>query len=395
MVTIPDPLLLTLSSLVIGDLDPKTISSKQWPTLIDLAFEHGLWSMLLWAVTRGGITTVRDPLWDPLLEASRITAMQYMLLENSHNLVDDALKHAEIPAVWLKGIALARTIYPNPALRPMVDLDLLVPFVQRKAALRILEELGYRIKTPTLTNDFLDLSHHYQLVGGKSDSVCLELHYRLLGTYRAKLLSEENLAWLIAQRYYVRNGTHEFLTLKPEMHLLYLCAHIILQHGEWEFYLARYLDLHLLIKSMLIDWKQVIDQAVTFKWTYGVERALSMTIMFFRTPIPDYVIPELQKKRPHDEDVKRAILLQHKSNNAEMIGLLLKGLPIRKWPQLFAMHLVPPQNFMRDRYSIRASDPIWPYYLYRWLNWFIQVIQAIANRFLGTRAVGKKAKDWR
>ena len=40
--------------------------------------------------------------------------------------VVDALEAAGIPSVLLKGPALARTVYPDPALRQSVDIDLLV-----------------------------------------------------------------------------------------------------------------------------------------------------------------------------------------------------------------------------------------------------------------------------
>ncbi len=49
-----------------------------------------------------------------------------------------------IPAMRLKGIAYAGTLYADPAERPMTDIDLLVPTAQFGAAVAALERLGYR-----------------------------------------------------------------------------------------------------------------------------------------------------------------------------------------------------------------------------------------------------------
>lgn len=49
-----------------------------------------------------------------------------------------------IPVMRLKGIAYAGTLYDDPALRPMTDIDLLVPAAQFAAAVAALERLGYR-----------------------------------------------------------------------------------------------------------------------------------------------------------------------------------------------------------------------------------------------------------
>jgi hypothetical protein len=53
-----------------------------------------------------------------------------------------------IPAVVLKGAALADLVYPSPGARPMGDVDLLVPAARLDAALARLVPLGYTRKYP-------------------------------------------------------------------------------------------------------------------------------------------------------------------------------------------------------------------------------------------------------
>jgi len=56
----------------------------------------------------------------------------------------DGLADAGIPVLVLKGAALAHLVYPEPGLRPMGDLDLLVPAGALAPALEALRGLGYR-----------------------------------------------------------------------------------------------------------------------------------------------------------------------------------------------------------------------------------------------------------
>jgi hypothetical protein len=54
-----------------------------------------------------------------------------------------AFDRADIPALVLKGAALANLAYPHPSLRPMSDLDLLVPESQVRRAQDRLATLGF------------------------------------------------------------------------------------------------------------------------------------------------------------------------------------------------------------------------------------------------------------
>ena len=55
------------------------------------------------------------------------------------------LEAAGIPVIVLKGAALAQTIYPDIALRPMTDLDLLVLQKDLDRAVTLIRESGYQL----------------------------------------------------------------------------------------------------------------------------------------------------------------------------------------------------------------------------------------------------------
>jgi hypothetical protein len=143
---------------------------------------------------------------------------------------------------------------------------------------------------------------------------------------------------------------------------------VILQHGEGHYGLSKYADLHLLVTQTEIDWQSVIEQAVVFRWTYGVQRALALTAQFFDTPLPESVITQLQNRRPADEDVSFAIRLRARDNRGEGTINQLRQLT---WGQMLRFLYAtgsPPQDFLRYRYSVQGGRPIWPYYFHRWFD---------------------------
>ena len=54
-----------------------------------------------------------------------------------------SLRQAGIPVIVLKGAALLELVYKNPSLRPMSDLDLLVPEEYAETAQNMILEFGY------------------------------------------------------------------------------------------------------------------------------------------------------------------------------------------------------------------------------------------------------------
>ena len=122
----------------------------------------------------------------------------------------------------------------------------------------------------------------------------------------------EDLDWFWKQTQSLVQDKTNFLILRPEANMLYLIAHAILGHGEVDFYLLRYFDLHLLITKTDLDWQLVVDQAVALRRPYAVERALNLTVRYFSSPVPESVFSHLQNRRPDNENIYRVIMLQDK-----------------------------------------------------------------------------------
>ena len=83
------------------------------------------------------------PEWEALRTARRLTAVDNLRLRHELTRITAALTEAGIPALALKGIVLAYTAYKDPSLRPMMDLDLLVPPRERENAIGVLRKLEF------------------------------------------------------------------------------------------------------------------------------------------------------------------------------------------------------------------------------------------------------------
>ena len=266
----------------------------------------------------------------------------------------------------------------------MGDLDVLVPFNQRRMALTTAESLGFHLPNePGMLNIDIpvDLQHHYVLSRHVANKICIELHYRLLGSDGIELLPWEQLDWFW-ENMYIWNGKGTKITLlKPEAHLLYLCAHALIQHGEANTSLFRYFDLHLLITKTALDWQIVVDKALELKWSYAIERALTLAIQFFKTPVPEWVQEQLRTRRATDENTFHVTRLQSKGNRMEQELSFLARLPFAARLRVIFKLLFPPKNFMQKRYSIPPGQPVLPYYFYRWFDVGREVVWSVRNRF--------------
>src|SRR5205085_4579678 len=115
-----------------------------WERVLELADWHRL-GPLLWGLLSQDPFKASVP--PDTLAALRMSAMttaaSNMNLQLQLDRVLAALAKETIPVMLLKGAALIETVYPSVGLRPMEDLDLLVPRSLVQQAYEVVETLGY------------------------------------------------------------------------------------------------------------------------------------------------------------------------------------------------------------------------------------------------------------
>ena len=125
----------------------------------------------------------------------------------------NAFRDKKIEVIVLKGAALAETVYPNRALRPMSDIDLLV----RKEKLTEVEakllDMGYVLQDRAKGKEFYQ-EHHYHWVFSKKPDVNIEIHWHVKRPTGAFEIDIDEL-WKSAQS--IKVAGVEALILSPEV----------------------------------------------------------------------------------------------------------------------------------------------------------------------------------
>jgi hypothetical protein len=370
-----------LASLVCGRADPREVSAADAEALAPLALAHGLGPMLFAAVQDAGIAPAGSA-WSPLAGYARDAATRYLLARVEQGRIEAALGAAGIEWVWLKGYALAHTVYPRPALRPMKDLDLLVPPERCDDAERAVLALGYRpaADAPLMFRGGGRVAHHLPTLRSPG-GMLVEMHTSL---HPSQLLRvSQHLHWFRAQVVETDAGGVRVRHFTPEAQLLHLAAHAILQHGEAERYLQRFLDCHLVVaRTPRLDWDVVLGQAAALDWTYALHRALVRARQHFNTPVPDHVLRALAERGTRaTRATNLAVALarpgaDEPTERARVIGTA-QPLHVRLYVGLRTV--VPSPAYMRWRYAAKAWE-LPGAYLRRWWG--------IARRILGGRSRG-------
>ncbi len=142
VLALPDDRLLYLASLLRDTPVPApALSPEEWQAFLDLLKPHGVYPLLAYRL-RAWPAECRPPL-EVVAYLDRLflyAAARSMRAGRQIQAVVDALEAAGIPSVLLKGPALARTVYPDPALRQSTDIDLLVRPADVLAAESVLQE---------------------------------------------------------------------------------------------------------------------------------------------------------------------------------------------------------------------------------------------------------------
>ncbi|MDU9049220.1 MAG: nucleotidyltransferase family protein [Candidatus Electrothrix sp. Rat3] len=149
---------------------------QAWDGLLQQAEVQGMAPLLLRHLL---LAEINPP--DHILRSLRLLALRHRqsngLLSKTLAKVLTILESAGIPVLVLKGAALCQTLYPDPGLRPMRDIDLLVPWDQALPAHTLLQQHGFHDPAVFTPEDHLHLAALYQEVDGIQ--VCLELHRSL------------------------------------------------------------------------------------------------------------------------------------------------------------------------------------------------------------------------
>ena len=171
--------------------------------------------------------------------------------------VSHLLGERGIPNVALKGAALAFTVYPQPAMRPLRDIDILVPADRAEEAHRWLRD--NRFALAAWAQDYgTEYNHQLPELVCENDQVTVEIHHRIFS--RDWHGDTELSALLLRTATMARLGKTATCFAHPLANLLHLTVHATL-HNCFENGPLTIADVHALWRHPELDREELVAAA--------------------------------------------------------------------------------------------------------------------------------------
>jgi hypothetical protein len=277
----------------------------------------------------------------------------------------DTLAAAEVSVVLLKGAAWARSVYPDPALRLMGDLDLWIPRDRLEDARAALASLGYEARSKedrplALQDAFLGET---QLTSQEPGTGLLELHWNVFpGEWlRHTARIDEGPVW---QRCVPLDGT-DARQLAPEDAVLNACLHFAINHQLGGLGLRPLLDLVMMRETWPVDWSLVAERAKAWRVSTATWLVLDLVASWFGDPAGWLPLEALRPSPRKERLLRRFVSLQSlaegralpKGPLRRLFLLLLVDHP-RDALRLLVRTFVPEREWLTRRYGLEGA-PGW------------------------------------
>jgi hypothetical protein len=319
-----------------------------------------------------------ETITDEMRQAFLISVVRSLHMERQLGEITEAFREQGIRVLVLRGPALAFSLYPDPAMRPSSDLDLLVMPEQVIQARSVLESLSYTCmaKRFEVARDFFreECFVHQNNQGNKFPVDLHWVHWELHPFFKGS--KEVDIHDLFQRAWKVETPTLAFETLHPVDYLIHSAIHLVMIH-RMEMRLSWIYDTALLAQHLQVsdDWETLQERSVAWRARLPLEQCLKMAQAWAGLELPEGFDDFSTWPRPTaDESAVWAETLQH-----HWVTILLKrslanpSLFVKKIPSLLSL-LFPHPDIVRVCYPISSRWLLPVCYARRWLRWFDDLV---------------------
>lgn len=271
------------------------MNEPDWDYLIRVAGMHRLGPILYDGIVRKNLVRLTPPrVLMALQQAARKHAVRNLALCQELVTVTRLLVGAEIPSIALKGAFLANFTYRTLGLRPMRDIDLLIPKTHVIKAFELLKKHGYRPCYEGLPEAHLDGNKIHLPPLARPNAIPIELHHRLTFPRPGGSTDDyESALW--ARSVSKRLGNTAIGFPRAEDMLLHLCYHATAGH-QFSIGPLALVDLALLAQRYQLDWERILRRASN-GWRRYLLAPLYLAKLHLGADIPDWVMEKLDAER--------------------------------------------------------------------------------------------------
>ena len=368
LLSLPDDLLIYLIAAIRNTpRSPPDLSVEEWHNFFDLLRPHWIVPLLAFHL-RTWTEEFRPPqkIMEYLDGIFLAASARNLLVGRQIQSITTALEEADIPVILMKGHALARTVYPDPALRQSSDIDLLVARADMLRAEAVMNNLGYTCDSHTFHIALHE--HPHQVFHPRGNGLHVELHWDVDGNY--KLFEENWITQAFENKIPVRSPELCCYTFDPVHQLQFLACHNIFQHHslrlDWVYDAARLIEQ---IRSPH-DWEMIRTVSAPNHIRIPLELALVSARLWsgFDIPAPydDFATWPAASEREHR--LWRHAQVRHRNLMSDQY-LILQSIPgtAEKLKYCFRFLLPPAELLNAHRRSSSPADiPV--AHLRRWLS---------------------------
>jgi hypothetical protein len=358
---------------------PLKFSEDQWLDLLGILKCHWVLPLLYRRIgTFPPGLCPPEPITDQLRMAFQESRVRSLRLERQLAEILDAFETEGVRSLVLRGPALGLSIYPDPALRPGSDLDLLVLPKQTMKVRKILEDLGYGClgKRFEVTRDFFREEEYVHKKNPK-DNLPVDLHWvhwELHPFFEKGHDTAIDSLFLRSQKF--DSSTLTFETLQPVDALIHAAIHLAMIHRR-DMRLIWIKDIALLADHLRVpdDWEVLQESSVKWRARLAVENCLKLAKVWFGMRLPDGFKDFFCWPAPTEDE----LAIWSQTNTHHWMRVLLKrslsspsGL-LRLGRSLFHL-LFPQSDIVRYCYPPSREWLLPVSYVRRWNRWFREII---------------------
>lgn len=353
---------------------PPEADIKEWHDLLDCLDSHGIMPILYWQIMRQPSPTLHPPgeVMDELRWAFHSRSARSLQVAKQIKKIVAAFNEQGVDLLVLKGAAFAYGLYPHPATRPHVDIDLLTKPNQIPRARSILKGLGYRCQWEMYSAASAGLYKHEVFHPATSTPNCkqVELHWNF--DVSSGLLNDTDADTVFSRAVEVSSELNDgltFNTLSPVDCLLAVAIHMGIHSSVDPTNLVWIYDIALLAEKLKAadDWAALQERSVAWKGRIPVERALKSAVKWVEIDIPPPFDDFSGWPRPHDSEYR----LLSRKRQLKAVSNWTKDSPVgglRK-AATFAGLLFPPPSHIRANYPPAHPWLLPLSYMRRWRKW--------------------------
>jgi hypothetical protein len=292
-----DELLLACSRITLSDSAKRCAAElmqqyPDWDYVLESSIAHAVAPLFYNGLRQVSTAAVPEPVLSELHRIYRNNALRNDRLYRNVETLFLAFQREKIEAVGLKDLQLAWEIYPEPALRPMGDIDILIRREDYERVAVVLSGLDFAPEKPELSMiRKYGWAHHFRR---EEDESWLDIQWNVCqrewDTFNEQGRNFDiETMWRRARE--MRVHTAYVLVPSPEDMLFHLCLHL---EGHKYSELVLVCDIAELVRHYSeFDWETVVSLARRHGAESSIENALLLVQRLLDAPVPEWVLEQL------------------------------------------------------------------------------------------------------